>query len=364
MLSELERRARQLAGDPDMAPSADKLATAAAAERATLSGRLTEVAAEPDARWDDAAPLRGSQVHRHLPDALGLVALRRRLGVEEGLDAEPRALFEGVEVNLERYAAMQKELPAPGSAAPPAPLTADRCDARWKELSARVEAHEAVPKPGKLDCAALARVRPDAIDDADLDLLLLDLGVIEHDRRRFRASQTPTIALVAGRLGPPAQLHVRRVGYAAALGLDRAGRRAMERGAQDLCQAGVALWVHAKLGEPSELDAWVEAHCPHTDVDILQQTALEDPRGALRGLLLGTLTADPVDIVRVDRFWWSPAGQQRVRAQPQKARPQPGPPMPVAIDEIPLDKLTDPDFVPPSQVVPEAPGGETGAPTP
>lgn len=346
-LESLEAHARRLAAYPELTLSAQKLAEACVAERAALEARVKELDEANNGSWTQPPPLRGRNVLLRLPAPLGLEALRRRLGVEEGIALGPKALFEGIEGNLDRYAVMLDEQ-GDVDAGAPSPLTVSRCEASWQGLVEAAAAKPALPKPGALDCARLAQLYPESIDDAALDLLLIDVGFIDADRRAFRASQQPTISLVSGRLAPPAQRTVRRINFSAAMGRPAATALAIRRGQAKLCQAGAALWEHAALGEPSELDRWLTTRCPTRPPEQWRADALQDPRGALSGLLLGTLSAQPMDMVRLDRFWWAPAGQQRRLVDPggkngeRGAAPNPS----VRMDEIPIDRLVDPDFVP------------------
>src|SRR5690606_6224545 len=123
---------------------------------------------------------------------------------------------------------------------------------------------ERIPEvdPPRLDCARYLDLLGDReLHEGALILELLDLGVIEPQRRALRASELPELALVAGYGSPEVHVHLRRVMLLAQIGEPAARSLAIDRGQQALCLAEAALWIHGELGPASEVALTVGRPC-------------------------------------------------------------------------------------------------------
>src|SRR5690606_2627239 len=160
--AEVARRCRELAGRPLLAGHAalqaglDQLATALDEHR----GWLTELtaalpAASSQPTWTDKpAPIRpgGLATIGRLPDAIGSLALSRRMAAEELVILDPERDLARVAEHLRRWQVLRRELvgdPVPREQ--PAVVDLARCQAALARIGAGLAGVEEV-EPPKLGC--------------------------------------------------------------------------------------------------------------------------------------------------------------------------------------------------------------------
>lgn len=291
-----------------------------------MQGVVTQLEAQgPKPEFDEGIVRKGERVAR-LPDAIGGRVLVRRLGIEEDVHIPLEDLLEMGQRNRRRYASMQSELGDVAAPGEPEPVTQARCEQRWAKYKGFAEGHGGLV--GALDCEHfVAWLPPDAgLTTPDLDRLLLARGVVEPTLARFRAEQHPTIGLVSGRSALPSHTSFETTTMAIANGKVEAAHNELERAQQLVCQAGVALWVHADLGTDEQLARWYEG-CP-VPLDQARTLAFADPRGSLEGLGLLMLPAEMHLAVGLHLFGWSPLGLLPILADPNLEDPDQTPSLP------------------------------------
>jgi hypothetical protein len=299
------------------------------AEIGETRGALTQIREQlpnVDAHdWADRPPLRGASADvLRLPDRIGGRSVIRRLEVEEGLAVESKHLMSAIRGNLARFSAMREELA--GDAKPsdrPRPVDAARCQQAWDRLAGTT-----LTQPGfedaSIDCTALARhLDGERLDDADLLIRVVDLGVTEPVRRAFRRSQDPSIALASGRWTPDSQRILRRIMVLGPTEDRVALGRAIDAGTDALCAAGTSLWVHAALGADEGLRTWLEESCASRPPERWIDEALGHPRDSLMGLGVASVSTEPASMVGIDMFYWAPLGLVPLLATPPEAQALP-----------------------------------------
>lgn len=281
----------------------------------------------------DPPPLRpgGPESLERLPGPLGRVALRRRLSVGERLDLDLPTDLARVEAHAARWQALAGELLAKedtleaalkADAASSGPVDTARCEAALAEIRAGLETVEEVEAPS-LDCPRYLEVLgDDPRSDGELTLELLDLGVIEPQRRARAADELPELRLIRGRWSEAVHLHLRRIMLLAHIDHRGARARALLAGRRALCLAGAALWIHGELGGAEEIGAQLGPACELLgEAEAVEATVLGDPRGALAGLGLSLIGDDPAQMAAMDRYYWAPLGLITTLATPPDMHP-------------------------------------------
>jgi hypothetical protein len=311
---------------------------------------LTELAARlPDApqhQWSAkpaAKPASEAEIRR-LPAILGAGALIRRLSVEERVDLVPGPAFAEIERHVGRWQSLRAALVGEGDPLAddaPAPVDLARCEAALERLRAGLEAVPEVDAP-ELDCARyLAVLGDEARSEAQLVLELLDLAVIEPQRRALRAKELPEVALVSGSWSRQVHTHLRRVMLLARLSEPAASALALREGRRALCWAEAALWIHAQLGPPEDVALTVGGPCVDLgEAEAITARVTGDPRGALAGVGLSLIGDEPARMVGFDRFFWAPLGMMKMLSTPKGMHPDtyslPDDPAPAPEPEVDL----------------------------
>ncbi|KIG15965.1 hypothetical protein DB30_05019 [Enhygromyxa salina] len=333
----LAHQARTLAAAPLLAEGHDpirlgleQLAAACDEHRAWLEQLA---AALPEAsqthEWTaKPAPLGlGEASVERLPAIVGAAALTRRLSVEERIDLVPGPAFAEIERHVARWQALREALLAGQDADlldqdQPRPVDTARCEASLSRLRTELEAIPEVDAP-TLDCARYVAMLGDTtLSEGQLVLELLDLGVIEPQRRALRALELPEVALVSGQWSTGVHLHLRRIMLLARLPEPAASALAVDAGREALCWARAALWIHAQIGPPDDVMLTIGQACADLgDVATITARVTGDPRGALAGFGLSLIGDEPARMVGFDRFYWAPLGLMKLLATPKGMHP-------------------------------------------
>ncbi|PRP92128.1 hypothetical protein ENSA5_50750 [Enhygromyxa salina] len=330
----LAAEARALASRPvvaqtePLATGLEQLAAACDAHRSWLEQLALALPKADRHEWTaKPAPrkLHADAAIERLPAILGESALARRLSVEERIDLAPGPAFVEIERHVRRWQALRETLvgdPDPRADDPPKPVDAARCEAALGRLRAGLEAVPEVGPPS-LDCARYVAVIGDGpISEGRLVLELLDLGVIEPQRRALRTAELPEVALVAGPWSAQVHTHLRRLMLLARLSEHAASAHAIEEARRALCLAEAALWIHARLGPPDEVALTVGPPCADIgDAATITARVTGDPRAALAGFGLSLIGDEPARMVGFDRFFWAPLGLMKILATPKGMHP-------------------------------------------
>ncbi|WP_146158350.1 hypothetical protein [Enhygromyxa salina] len=335
---ELAREARALAGKPLLAEhheplrlGLEQLAAACDEHHAWLEQlAVTLPEAGKSHEWTATpAPVGpgGVTTVERLPAIVGAAALTRRLSVEERIDLVPTPAFAEIERHVARWQALREALlgdhdPNLLAADEPRPVDAARCEATLSRLRTELEVIPEVEAP-TLDCGRYVALLGDVpLSDGQLVLELLDLGVIEPQRRALRALELPEVALVSGQWSTGVHLHLRRIMLLARLPEPAATALAVDAGRQALCWAEAALWIHAQIGPPSEVGLTIGRACADLgDAEAITARVTGDPRGALAGFGLSLIGDEPARMVGFDRFYWAPLGLMKLLATPKGLHP-------------------------------------------
>jgi hypothetical protein len=357
----LAREARSLASKPLIAEGHDplkagleQLASACDEHRVwlgQLAAALQNVAEQPDWTTKPTPPKPGGvdSIER-LPAIIGAAALTRRLSVEERIDLVPGPAFVEIERHVARWQALGEGLladhdPSVLAQAKPAPVDAARCEAILTRLGAELESFPEDDQigPPKLDCVRYVGLLGDAPrSEGELVLELLDLAVIEPQRRALRSKELPEVALVSGQWSTQVHTHLRRIMLLARLPEPAASARAAAAGREALCWAEAALWIHAQLGPADEVALTIGQPCAALgDAAAINARVSGDPRGALAGFGLSLIGDEPARMVGFDRFYWAPLGLMKLLATPTGIHPDayllPDDPVPGPEPEVKLE---------------------------
>lgn len=272
-------------------------------------------------------PTDSANVER-LPAIVGAAALTRRLSVEERIDLVPGPAFAEIERHVARWQALREailgdqDLKLLAEEDHPSPVDVPRCEAVLARLRPGLAAIPEIDAPD-LDCVRYVALLGDAPrSEGQLVLELLDLGVIEPQRRALRALELPEVALVSGQWSTQVHLHLRRIMLLARLSEPAASARAIQAGRQALCWAEAALWIHAQIGPPSEVALTIGRPCADLgDAAAISARVSGDPRGALAGFGLSLIGDEPARMVGFDRFYWAPLGLMKLLATPKGLHP-------------------------------------------
>lgn len=283
---------------------------------------------EPARTWTDKPGLIRPDAPKieRLPDVLGPLALIRRLAAEELLTLDPERDLVRVAEHVHRWQALRRVLvegqmnPIPRGA--PSTVDVERCEAALVRIGAGLREVEGVEAP-RLRCdryVDLLGAR--RLAEPELVLALLDLGVIEPQRRALRNQELAEIALIGGRWSTQVHTHLRRVMLLAQIDDPPARDRAIDEGLEALCLAEAALWIHAELAVPDAVADAIGPKCAALgDAAALRERVLGDPRGALAGLGLSLIGDEPARMVGFDRFFWAPLGLMQTLATPNGMHP-------------------------------------------
>ncbi|MFO7566511.1 MAG: hypothetical protein R6X02_27965 [Enhygromyxa sp.] len=264
-----------------------------------------------------------------LPDVIGPLALSRRMAAEELIILEPERDLARVGNHVGRWHTLGRELVGeqPVAAGALARVDVERCEAALARISAGLAKVEGLEAP-RLSCERYVELlgAGELLDEAALILDLLELGVIEPQRRTLRAQELAELAVIAGQWSTQVHTHLRRVMLLARLDEPAALKRAIEDGTMALCLAEAALWVHSELALPSALADALGPKCAalgpeRAELAELAERVLGDPRGALAGFGLSLIGDEPARMVGFDRFFWAPLGLMQTLATPTGVHP-------------------------------------------
>jgi hypothetical protein len=261
-----------------------------------------------------------------LPAIVGARTLGRWLSVEERIDLNPAPAFAEIERNVARWQAMRDAMIDPTQAATPEPASAGvdvaRCEATLERLRLALAAVPEVAPP-VFDCARyVALLGDEPKTSAQLLLDLLDLGVIEPQRRTLRAAELPEVALVGGQWSTQVHTHLRRVMLLARLSDPAALALALDQGRRALCLAEAALWIHAELGPLEDVVLTLGGPCTELgDAATITAQVTGDPRGALAGFGLSLIGDEPARMLGFDHFFWAPLGMMKALSTPKGMHP-------------------------------------------
>lgn len=328
------REARSLASKPATAKreslraGLETLALACEAYAAWLDELATKLeAGAPPQHWSDSSKLRATaDPVARLPAIVGAPALVRMFSVEERIDLNPAPAFAEIERHVARWQALRETMIDAEALAASEDLAAvvdvARCEAALERLRTGLAAVPEVESP-VLDCGRYVSVLGDEPrSQAQLLLDLLDLGVIEPQRRSLRVGELPEIGLIGGQWSTQVHTHLRRVMLLARLSEPAATSLALREGQHALCWAEAALWIHAQLGPPEEVALTVGGPCAELgDAATITARVTGDPRGALAGFGLSLIGDEPARMVGFDRFFWAPLGTMKLLSTPQGMHP-------------------------------------------
>lgn len=290
-----------------------------------LAGKLETGA--PQQLWPDNLKLRAvADPVARLPAIVGAPALVRVLSVEERIDLNPDLAFAEIERHVARWQALRETMLDPKQAATPdepaAVVDVARCEAALERLRQGLAAVPEV-EPPVLDCRRYVDLLGDEPrTHGQLVLDLLDLGVIEPQRRALRAAELPEVALIGGQWSTLVHTHLRRIMLLARLSEPAASALALREGRQALCWAEAALWIHAELGPPEEVTLTLGGPCADLgDAATITARVTGDPRGALAGFGLSLIGDEPARMVGFDRFFWAPLGTMKTLSTPKGMHP-------------------------------------------
>ncbi|GEM_PF-1837506 len=348
---------RELGHHTDLATSLDTLATSLDTHAQWLEKlELALPKAEHHHTWTaEVPPLRpgGIENIERLPGVMGPQATVRWLSVEERLDVDPSRAFADIERHVRRWRAIETQLLAgdtgagdtgagdtgaeaetgsePGDAAsviasdPARALTPARCEAASAQVRAGMIDLEGPDTPGSadLDCETFVALAPRSLmSEGALLIAVLDLTVIEPQRRALVHEELPELALIRGRWSEQLHLHLRHVMLLARIEHPQARAAAVVEGRRALCLAEAALWIHAELGPSDEVALAVGEPCALLgDADAITAEVLADPRAAMAGIGLSLIGDEPARMVGFDRFFWAPLGLMQTLATPPGMHP-------------------------------------------
>lgn len=309
-----------------------------------LGGKLSSA---PPQLWpDNPKPRAVADPVARLPAIIGMPTLVRMFSVEERIDLDPGLAFAQIERHVARWEVLRESMldPKQRDAAdePATPVDVARCEATLDRLRLGLATVPEV-EPPVLDCQRYVDLLGDEPRSSGLLLLdLLDLGVIEPQRRALRATELPEVALIGGQWSTQVHMHLRRIMLLARLSEPAASALALREGRRALCWAEAALWIHAELGAPDEVALTLGGPCADLgDVATITARVTGDPRGALAGFGLSLIGDEPARMVGFDRFFWAPLGTMTMLATPKGLHPdeftlpdEPAPPaeLPVQVD--------------------------------
>jgi hypothetical protein len=311
-----------------------------------LAGKLESGA--PSQLWpDNPKPRAMAEPVARLPAIVGAPTLVRLLSVEERIDLNPGPAFAEIERHVARWETLRESLLDPKQVAvaeeAAAVVDVDRCNGALERLRQGLAAVPEV-EPPVLDCQRYVDLLGDEPrTQGQLVLELLDLGVIEPQRRALRAAELPEVALIGGQWSTDVHTHLRRIMLLARLSEPAASALALREGRRALCWAEAALWIHAELGPPEEVALTLGKPCADLG-DLGGMTTIiarvtGDPRGALAGFGLSLIGDEPARMVGFDRFFWAPLGMMKMLATPKDMHPDafslPDDPAPAA--ELPVE---------------------------
>lgn len=292
-----------------------------------LAGKLERESGVPQQRWtDNPKPRAVADPVARLPAIVGAPALVRMLSVEERIDLNPGSAFAEIERHVARWEKLRQSMLDPSQPAiseqPAAAVGVPRCEAALDRLRRGLAAVPEVDPP-VLDCRRYVDLLgDDARTDAQLLLDLLDLGVIEPQRRALRAAELPEVALIGGQWSTLVHTHLRRIMLLARLSEPAATALALNEGRRALCWAEAALWIHAELGPPKEVALTLGGPCADLgDAASITAHVTGDPRAALAGFGLSLIGDEPARMVGFDRFFWAPLGTMRMLSTPKGMHP-------------------------------------------
>jgi hypothetical protein len=239
--------------------------------------------------------------------------------VHEHETREPEALIGA----LVGAAGQLRGLASPTATTTATAVDATRCAAQWTKLDAFAATQPTLVRG--FDCAADRWRLPEAADDDDLAIALVQAGIVEPTRRRNRKQTEPTLARVWADVLSGA-------------GMTSARARAAAAAHRSACTAIVALALHADIADPTrppDASAGVDAAslakvvgeaCTGVDLGAARDEALARPTAALAGIGIDLLVRGPAEAVALERGWWLPIGFVLPMARPE------GPPPDVAVD--------------------------------
>jgi hypothetical protein len=314
-----------------------------------LAGKLSKLesaGATPQQWADKPKPRAPTDAVGRLPAIVGAHMLGRWLSVEERIDLSPGPAFAEIERNVARWQAMRDAMINPKQLAIPEPAAAAvdvaRCEDALERLRlALVEVPEVAPPV--LDCTRYVGLLGDEPKTAAQLLIdLIDLGVIEPQRRTLRAAELPEVALVGGQWSTQVHTHLRRVMLLARLPEPAAFALALDQGRRALCLAEAALWIHAELGPPEEVGLSLGGPCTDLgDAATITAQVTGDPRGALAGFGLSLIGDEPARMLGFDHFFWAPLGMMKMLSTPKGMHPDaftlPDDPAPVPEAKVELE---------------------------
>ena len=276
------------------------------------------------ASYDKAIPsAKAAAAVARLPPRLTAKDLRRKLEVAEDQDEAPSKLFTALGPTLGRLQAMVQQREGKATKSEAVSVDAARCEAAWKPIAAFAKTNPELA-PAQLDCAnAVRRLGGQRLDDAELTVALVDLGVVDPVRTARRAQESRVLALIAGRIAPVSQRHSVRVALLAGLRDDAAALVALEEARTAACLAATSLWIHGGIGSDEDLAKRLQERCAFRKPTDWIADAEARPMRALHGLALMRLGTGPAEIVPLDRYWWAPSGLLGVLAQPALVRDLP-----------------------------------------
>ncbi|EDM78321.1 hypothetical protein PPSIR1_09081 [Plesiocystis pacifica SIR-1] len=323
----------------------------------------------------------GVESIERLPPVLGVRALARKVSVSERIDLVPDSSARQLTVHVARWRGIaeqflaeakppsptptenggetgESEGDAPDSPDPialaqsllggdlPTPMTQARCEAALAKLNTGLEGLD-IGAP-TLDCATYLAFAPETMTEAELVLELLDLAVIEPQRRALWREELAELALIRGRWSEGVHVHLRRIMLLRAVDSLPARALAVVEGRQALCRAQAALWIHAEQGPAEEVAMALGSNCrdwatsdavrgdwrssaalaalpsagPTAPLaERMQGESLADPLGSMAGYGLSLIGDEPAQMVGFDRFFWAPLGQMRTLATPPGMHP-------------------------------------------
>jgi hypothetical protein len=316
-----------------------------------LAGKLEgldELESEaPSQLWpDNPKPRAMAEPVARLPAIVGAPTLVRLLSVEERIDLNAGPAFAEIERHVARWETLRESLLDPKQVAvaeeAPALVDVGRCNGALERLRQGLAAVPEV-EPPVLDCQRYVDLLGDEPrTQGQLVLELLDLGVIEPQRRALRAAELPEVALIGGQWSTDVHTHLRRIMLLARLSEPAASALALRDGRRALCWAEAALWIHAELGPPEEVSLTLGKPCADLgDAVTITARVTGDPRGALAGFGLSLIGDEPARMVGFDRFFWAPLGMMKMLATPKDMHPDafslPDDPAPATDPEVEVE---------------------------
>jgi hypothetical protein len=312
------RRTPDCAATPNetLRKAADDAADAAEALAVHLEAVVAALPDADPASWDDRlTPQTDAAGVRRLPEVWGAARLRSVLASEELLATDASTLLAESVAMVGRLHTMRDAV-AKARDTPREPVTLARCETAWATISGWVGSQPALAA-ARLDCAsALRKLATPELDDADLDVALVDLGVVTPTRLARRKEVEPALAFATGAATPAAQRQALAISVLRGSGRAAAAYRATDEALDAACLAATALVVHGELAPADQLASRIGSGCDHRTAAQWTEDAVARPRAALAGLGLLQLGAGPADAVALHAFWWAPMGLVPMLARP------------------------------------------------